>query len=163
MSLGITRTNNLLSRRILHFTKNHTYFACGHGVRRGNVMNKTMCNLTICITIVLLLTWTSNLNSSSHPTESFILEPEFPSCLQTSGYRKIIKFVQSLLEQYAQAGLSKESDREIAISGLLQRMKHVLESECRYGISKCFLSRLLLWRVSVDVDGSIANAGTVDQ
>ncbi len=73
-----------------------------------------------------------------------------------------MEFVQELFTKYAQAGLSKESDREIAISGLLQRMGHAFQSEHRYGIFKCFLSRLLLWRVSGNMDGSTANTGTVD-
>jgi hypothetical protein len=73
-----------------------------------------------------------------------------------------MEFVQYLFTKYARAGLSKESDREIAISGLLQRMDHAFISEHRYGIFKCFLSRLLLWRVSDNMDGSTANTGTVD-
>jgi hypothetical protein len=74
-----------------------------------------------------------------------------------------VKFIQSLFKEYAQAGLSKESDREIAISGLLERMQHALESDkCRYGIFECLISRLLLWRVLGNVDGGTVNAGTID-
>jgi hypothetical protein len=32
-----------LSRRTLHFAENCTYFACGHGVRYGNICERTMC------------------------------------------------------------------------------------------------------------------------
>jgi len=33
----------VLSRRILHFTRNHTYFACGKGIRCGNIVERKMC------------------------------------------------------------------------------------------------------------------------
>jgi len=113
--------------------------------------------------IVLLLICTSMLNSGLEPrTEFFVLDHKFPDRLENSGYWSTIMFVQSLFKKYAQAGLSKESDREIAISGLLQRMQHALKSECRYGIFECLLSRLLLWRVSGNVDGRTVYAGTVD-
>jgi hypothetical protein len=58
-----------------------------------------------------------------------------------------LNFIQSLFKEYAQAGLTNETDREIAISGLLQRMDGAFDSKHRYGIFECFLSRLLLWRV----------------
>jgi hypothetical protein len=64
-----------------------------------------------------------------------------------------LNFVQSLFREYAQAGLTNETDREIAISGLLQRMDGVFFSKHRYGIFECFLSRLLLWRVLGTSDG----------
>jgi hypothetical protein len=37
----------VLSRRILHFTENCTYFACGHGVRCGDVVDQTMCDSSL--------------------------------------------------------------------------------------------------------------------
>jgi hypothetical protein len=114
-------------------------------------------------TIVLQLTLTSNLGSSLQKADFFILDPRFPNRLNTSGYTKTIKFVQSLFTEYAQAGLSKESDREIAISGLLQRMDHAFKSEHRYGIFECFISRLLLWRVSGNGNGNGVNGGAVDR
>jgi hypothetical protein len=87
----------------------------------------------------------------------------FPRRLETSGYLSTMAFIQSLFKEYAQAGLSKESDREIAISGLLQRIQYALASEeCRYGIFECLISRLLLWRVSGNIDGGTANTGTID-
>jgi len=125
-----------------------------------------IARLTADITIVLLLIWISNLHSTRQQTEYFILDPTFPERLNTSGYRRILNFIQSLFEEYAQAGLSKELDREIAISGLLERMKYAiastLASRCRYGIFECLISRLLLWRVSGNVDDGTANAGTLD-
>ncbi|KAF7510193.1 hypothetical protein GJ744_007092 [Endocarpon pusillum] len=53
-----------------------------------------------------------------------------------------------MFKKYAQAGLSKRSDKEVAILGLLERIQHILDSEYVYGTFSCFLSRLLLWRVS---------------
>jgi hypothetical protein len=64
-----------------------------------------------------------------------------------------LDFIRTLFKEYAQAGLTDETDREIAISGLLQRMDRAFSSEHRYGIFKCFISRLLLWRVLGTADG----------
>jgi hypothetical protein len=78
----------------------------------------------------------------------YILDPDFPRRLNQSGYKRTIEFIQNMFTKYAQAGLSKRSDKEVALLGLLERMKHVLNSEYYYGTFSCFLSRLLLWRVS---------------
>jgi hypothetical protein len=80
--------------------------------------------------------------------EFFILDPVFPQRLARSGYERTLEFIQHMFEEYAQAGLSKRSDKEVAISGLLQRMQATLKSECIHGTFLCFLSRLLLWRVT---------------
>ena len=42
----------ILSRRILHFTENHTYFACGESVRCENFMTLTWYDLTIDILLL---------------------------------------------------------------------------------------------------------------
>ncbi|KAF2174745.1 hypothetical protein K469DRAFT_725092 [Zopfia rhizophila CBS 207.26] len=78
--------------------------------------------------------------------EYFLLDPEFPERLSSSGYHSTITFIQFLFEKYAQSGLSKKSDREIAISGLVKRMETVFKNEYRHGIFADCLSRLLLWR-----------------
>jgi hypothetical protein len=92
--------------------------------------------------------------------EYFILDPAFPDRLTRSGYTRTLEFVQTLFEQYARAGLSKRSDKNVAISGLLQRMRAAFKSDCIYGTFDCFLSRHLLWRVLNTTNGEIA--GTSD-
>ena len=57
----------------------------------------------------------------------------------------MIDFIQFLFEKYAQSGLTKKSDRDVAISGLVKRMESALDTECRYGVFAAF-PRLLLWR-----------------
>ncbi|KAF7502881.1 hypothetical protein GJ744_004950 [Endocarpon pusillum] len=116
----------ILSRRILHFTESHTYFACGDSVRCENFSKLT----------------------SPQRMDYYILDPAFPSRLKQSGYKRTIEFIQYMFKKYAQAGLSKRSDKEVANLGLLERIQHVLDSEYVYGTFSCFLSRLLLWRVS---------------
>jgi hypothetical protein len=106
------------------------------------------------------LTLISNLGSSERANDLIILDPRFPERLTMSGYKNIRKFVLALVKEYAQAGLSNESDREIAISGLLKRMDGALKSKHRYGVFMCFLSRFLLWRV--DLAGSTENASMED-
>ena len=75
------------------------------------------------------------------------MDPEFPKRLQRSGYLRSVEFIEFLFKDYAQASLTRESDREIALSGLTMRMESVFRTECRYGILKRFLIPLLLWRV----------------
>jgi hypothetical protein len=93
---------------------------------------------------------------------SFILDPQFPRRLTTSGYISTIDFTQFLFREYAQAGLTKESDREVAISSLLWRMERALRTTCSYGVFDCFLSRLLLWRVPDKVDNNTASSGNAE-
>jgi hypothetical protein len=86
--------------------------------------------------------------------EYFLLDPEFPKRLSELDYLRTIDFIQFLFEKYAQSDLTKKSDREIAVSGLVERMESVLKTECRYGVFQSFLSRLLLWRRSTNTNGN---------
>ena len=86
--------------------------------------------------------------SSPKRKEYFMFDPAFPERLKVAGYNRLLEFIQDMFREYAQAGLTKRSDKEFAISGLLQRMKDAIRSECVHGTFRCFLSRLLLWRVS---------------
>ena len=94
---------------------------------------------------------TNNLLSPERK-EYFILDPAFPERLTISGYKRTLEFIHLMFSEYAQAGLSKKSDKEVALSGLLRRMQDSLRSKCVYGTFCCFLSRLLLWRVSNATD-----------
>jgi hypothetical protein len=89
----------------------------------------------------------------------FILDPAFPKRLTKSAYSRTLEFIQHMFVQYAQAGLSRRSDKKVAISGLLQRMQEALSSECVYGTFACFRSHLLLWRVPDVTDHGTAGAG----
>ena len=91
---------------------------------------------------------------SSIGREYFILDPEFPERLSRSGYIRTIDFIQFLFEKYAQSSLTKKSDRDVAISGLVKRMERVLDTECIYGVFQSFLPRLLLWRRPDKTDGN---------
>ncbi|OAL27937.1 hypothetical protein AYO22_03282 [Fonsecaea multimorphosa] len=121
-----------LSCRTLHFTENHAYFACGRNIR--------------CEDFTTL--------DSPNRKEYFLLDPVFPKHLTRAGYYRIVEFIQTLFSQYASAGLTNESDRQIAILGLLERIKKVLSSDYEYGTFTIFLARLLLWRVTEKHDAT---------
>ena len=57
-------------------------------------------------------------------------------------------FLQSFLVDYSKRGLSKSSDRAVAISGLVARIRKALGGESHYGIFSFFLHRTLLWQRS---------------
>jgi len=78
--------------------------------------------------------------------DHFLQDPEFPRRLTESGYFRTMDFLQMLFQAYARSGLSKSSDREVAISGLIKRMEDVWHTKCQYGIFEGYIHRLLLWR-----------------
>ncbi|EXA31830.1 hypothetical protein FOVG_16888 [Fusarium oxysporum f. sp. pisi HDV247] len=114
----------VLSRRIMHFTALHTYWECGDGVR--------------CEQFTKL--------EPPFGKQHFIFDPNFPDRLRQAGYRRTVDFVQFLFEKYSISGLTFESDRDVAIYSLVERMGHALHTEVRYGIVRCFLGPLLLWK-----------------
>ncbi|KAJ4168292.1 hypothetical protein NW754_013626 [Fusarium falciforme] len=118
----------VLSRRIIHFTATHTYWECGEGVR--------------CEQFTKL--------KPPGGKQIFILDPDFPSRLSESGYSRTVDFVQFLFKKYSRSGLTVKSDRDTAIYSLVERMRHALRTEARYGVVRCFLSILLLWKRSDD-------------
>jgi len=77
-----------------------------------------------------------------------VLNPNFPKQLTHLGYDRTVNFVKFLFKKYSQCGLTHQSDRDTAISGLLKRLESALKSKVRYGVFCCFLSNLLLWRRS---------------
>ncbi|KAK3347057.1 heterokaryon incompatibility protein-domain-containing protein [Lasiosphaeria hispida] len=114
----------VLSRRIIHFTAAHTYYECGDGVQ--------------CEQLTKL--------EPSFWKQYFILDPAFPSRLSTSGFQHTVHFVRYLLKKYSTSGLTVKTDRDVAIHSLIKRMGEVLQTEVRYGIFRCFLCSLLLWK-----------------
>ena len=76
----------------------------------------------------------------------FLHDPAFPNRLTGAGYFRTIDFLKVLFQDYAHYGLSEPSDREIAISGLLERMESGWRSTCQHGVFAKYIHRLLLWR-----------------
>ncbi|CAG9984190.1 unnamed protein product [Clonostachys byssicola] len=119
----------VLSRRTIHFTESHpnaahTYWECGNGVR---------CQQFSQLRVPL-------------GKETFIIDSYFPSRLKKAGYYRCLEFIQFLLEEYSKCGLTYKSDRDIAIRSLLERMGRELATDVRYGIVRCFIGSLLLWK-----------------
>ncbi|WAO97154.1 HET domain-containing protein [Fusarium falciforme] len=127
----------VLSRRIIHFAATHTYWECGDGVR---------CEQFIKLEPPL-------------GKQYFILDPNFPYRLSQSGYQRTVHFVRFLFRKYSTSGLTFESDRDVAIYSLVERMRHSLRSEVRYGIVRCFLSPLLLWKRTNEDKTAMINYG----
>ncbi|KAK4097756.1 HET-domain-containing protein [Parathielavia hyrcaniae] len=114
----------VLSRRIIHFTTAHTYCECGDGV--------------LCEQLTKL--------KPPLGKQRFILDPNFPRRLSISGYERTLDFVRFLFRKYSISSLTFETDRDVAISSLVERMGQVLETEVRHGIFGCFRGSLLLWK-----------------
>ncbi|KAI8632516.1 HET-domain-containing protein [Xylariaceae sp. FL1651] len=113
-----------LSRRTIHFTANQSYYECGDGVR--------------CETLGYIR------NSKA----LFLGDPKFPKSLNLRLRRDKISLFQHLFARYSQLGLTKPTDRPLAISGLEQQLAGTLETECRYGVFEKYLHRSLLWQRS---------------
>ncbi|EXK23779.1 hypothetical protein FOMG_19461 [Fusarium oxysporum f. sp. melonis 26406] len=127
----------VLSRRIIHFAATHTYWECGDGVR--------------CEQFTKL--------EPPFGRQYFILDPNFPDRLSQSGYQTTIDFIQFLFKKYSTSGLTFESDRDVAIYSLVERMRRVLRTEVRYGIVGCFLVPLLLWKRADEDQATLINYG----
>ena len=59
--------------------------------------------------------------------------------LNNAGFFPAADFVQFLFKKYSTSGLTFETDRDVAIHSLVERMGQVLGTEVRYGIFHCFL------------------------
>jgi hypothetical protein len=75
-----------------------------------------------------------SLSSYEGMENSFKLDPIFPHLLYKSGFALTMRFLLFFLADYSRRGLSKSSDRAVAISGLVARIQEVLGCETRYGI-----------------------------
>ena len=74
-----------------------------------------------------------------------MLDPNFPDRLLSSGDRRTMEFIQVLSEDYSRRGLAVETDRCVAISGLVARIARARRCQSRYGIFEGYLHRNLLW------------------
>ncbi|KAK8038607.1 hypothetical protein PG993_007018 [Apiospora rasikravindrae] len=124
-----------LARRSIFFSEGQTYWECGHGVR--------------CET----MTKTSNLLAS------YMGDPNFPSRLADGVTRlEIIQGYESLYSRYSRLGLSRETDRPVAIRGLQKRLIRSLGVPGPFGVfddRRSYLQHTLLWRRGRDF-GSMA-------
>lgn len=72
-------------------------------------------------------------------------DPYFPSELVVMGTFQTWHFIRSLLKDYSQRKLGNPSDRQYAVSGLEERIAHVLKCGSSYGVFEKYLHRNLLW------------------
>ncbi|KAF5682792.1 het-domain-containing protein [Fusarium denticulatum] len=116
-----------LSCRTIHFGARQMYWECGE-----EVYCEDMTRLTA---------------RSTRADKYFRLDPEFPKRLHFMGAIPTINFLQSLLEDYSERGLSKVTDRAIALSGLSAHIATALgcEESYGYGTFNLYLHRSLLW------------------
>jgi hypothetical protein len=89
---------------------------------------------------------------SSYRKKYFMLDPSFPQRLLQSGNERTIEFIQFLSTEYSKRGLTYETDRRAAISGLESRIARARGGETRFGIFQSFLHRSLLWQRSEERD-----------
>ncbi|KAH9222010.1 hypothetical protein DL95DRAFT_381310, partial [Leptodontidium sp. 2 PMI_412] len=120
----------VLSGRTIHFSANQTYFECGDGVRCENL----------------------TMMKSSGRRNFFTLDPKFPNRLKFGKGSRIIEFLHFLIEDYTRRGLSVNTDRAIAISGLLNFIAKALDSVVKFGIFGDYLHRNLLWQRATPID-----------
>ncbi|KAK4220428.1 hypothetical protein QBC38DRAFT_550681, partial [Podospora fimiseda] len=118
----------VLSRRTIHFTGSHVYYECEDGVT--------------CEQLTKL--------KPPFGKQYFILDPQFPDRLYSSGYKRTFQLIQFLFVKYSASGITEETDRAIAINSLIIRIEQALKTSSHYGIFQLFLSSLLLWKRTRD-------------
>ncbi|KZL68765.1 TOL-like protein [Colletotrichum tofieldiae] len=114
-----------LSPRTIHFTDTQVYGECGDGVYAGDSIF---------------------LRSRRGTRKFFEVDPKFPNRLRSSGFATTWEFLRALLENYTHRGITEPSDRAIAISGLMARVKKALPCPIHHGIIDWYLHRSLLWK-----------------
>ncbi|KAH7146694.1 heterokaryon incompatibility protein-domain-containing protein [Dactylonectria estremocensis] len=127
----------VLSRRIIHFAATHTYWEYGNGVR--------------CEQFTKLVPPLGK--------QYFILDPNFPHRLSSSGHQLTVDLIQFLFKKYSTSGLTFQTDRDVGIYSLVERMRHALRTEVRYGIVRCFLGSFLLWKRCDEEKTALINYG----
>ncbi|KAF2183605.1 HET-domain-containing protein, partial [Zopfia rhizophila CBS 207.26] len=115
-----------LSRRTIHFTETQSYWECGDGVRCESLTHMR--------------------NSKS----LFLSDLKFPETLKKRSGPAKIRLFQSLFKRYSRLGLTKSTDRSVAISGLEKRLADTFGKPGRHGVFESYLHRSLLWERSED-------------
>ncbi|KAF2257530.1 HET-domain-containing protein [Lojkania enalia] len=113
----------VLSRRTIHFSTNQVYWECGEGVYCENLTRLAR-------------------------KEYFTLDPDFPQRLFWSGDQRTMEFIHYLYQDYSERGLTVNTDRCVAISGLETRIARVVGCRSRYGIFERYLHRDLFWQAT---------------
>jgi hypothetical protein len=72
-----------------------------------------------------------------------MLDPKFPQRLLEAGDARTVEFIQFLFTEYSRRGLTEETDRCAAISGLQNCIAQV-KGETIFGVLQSFLHRFLL-------------------
>jgi hypothetical protein len=85
---------------------------------------------------------------SSFRKKFFMLDPNFPARLLRSGNQRTLEFIHFLSEEYSKRGLTKKTDRCVAISGLEDSIARARKCQTRYGVFQPYLHRNLLWQRS---------------
>ncbi|KXX75307.1 Heterokaryon incompatibility protein 6, OR allele [Madurella mycetomatis] len=111
-----------LARRTLHFTKHQTYFECGGGVR--------------CETGTYM---------KYEGKPSLFSDPSFPHSLQLRVDIAKVKLFSEFFETYSSLGITRASDRPIAILALARELAKTLDTKLNHGVFESFLHRGLLW------------------
>lgn len=119
----------ILSRRTVHFTSRQTYWECGEGI--------------FCETLTRLRIPPSD--------RYFMLDPNFPDRFLNSGWKLTQSFVATLIKNYSERKITFQTDRCIAISGLMDRVANALQCQHRFGIFQTHIHNNLLWQ-AYDMD-----------
>uniref|UniRef100_A0A8H7N4G9 Heterokaryon incompatibility domain-containing protein n=1 Tax=Bionectria ochroleuca TaxID=29856 RepID=A0A8H7N4G9_BIOOC len=90
---GWVLQEHALARRTVYFTDHQMYFECGQGVRC-----ETMSRMT-------------------NETASFLGDPDFPQIIMSADKGERILLYQDLYTKYSRLGLSRPTDRAVAIGG----------------------------------------------
>lgn len=77
-----------------------------------------------------------------------MLDPDFPARLFRSNDMHTMDFIEFLFQEYSSRGLTKNTDRCAAISGLENRIAQALNCRSTFGIFESLLHRCLIWRRS---------------
>lgn len=76
------------------------------------------------------------------------MDPSFPERLLKAGRVRTVEFIHFLFENYSKRGLTKDTDRCVAASGLEARIASALHCKSSYGVFETYLHRTLLWQPS---------------
>lgn len=110
-----------LSRRTIHFTATQTYWECGVGIRCESLATLESEKLAI------------------------LGDPKFPEFLEANVLGSRVLLFQYLFSWYSKLGLTRQTDKPIAILSLEQRLATAFESKSVYGVFERYLHRSLLW------------------
>ena len=82
------------------------------------------------------------------PRSQLLGDPKYPRSFAWQENSDKIKLFQYLFSKYSQLGITKPTDRPIAIRGLIDRLEAKLGTTVNFGIFECYLHRSLLWQRS---------------